>query len=90
MLRERGGDSSEMMHLVKKAKESLEELCEMVEEMDGDSMGMRGGYGQRGNDGMGIRGGDSMGQRRGYRIYQDDDFDDFGERRRRDSRGRYM
>lgn len=33
-------------------------------------------------------GGSSVGMRRGYRIYQDDD--EFGERRRRDSRGRYM
>lgn len=82
MLRERGGDTSEMMHLVKEAKKNLEDLCEMMEEMDGDSMGQRGGYG--------MRGGDSMGQRRGYRIYQDDDMEDYGERRRRDSRGRYM
>ena len=68
MLRERGGDMSEMSRLVKEAKRSLEEVCVMMEEMEegGDSMGMRGGYGQRGNYGM--RGGDSMGQRRGFRI----------------------
>ena len=55
--------------LLAETKENLEMLCEMVEEMEGDS-------------------GSSVGMRRGYRIYQDDD--EFGERRRRDSRGRYM
>ena len=55
--------------LLVETKENLEMLCEIVEEMEGDS-------------------GSSVGMRRGYRIYQDDD--EFGERRMRDSRGRYM
>lgn len=81
MLKERGGDPSRLMHLVKEAKESLEEICELVEEMDSSEYGERESYGMRRDD--------SMGMRRGYRVVQDDD-DDFGERRRRNSRGRYM
>ena len=69
--------------LLAETKENLEMLCEMVEEMEGDDYGERGGYVNRGGDG-----GSSVGMRRGYRIYQDDD--EYGERRRRDSRGRYM
>ena len=69
--------------LLAETKENLEMLCEMVEEMEGDDYGERGGYVNRGGDG-----GASVGMRRGYRIYQDDD--EYGERRRRDSRGRYM
>ncbi|MDD7490456.1 MAG: hypothetical protein PUK22_04775 [Bacteroides sp.] len=69
--------------LLAETKENLEMLCEIVEEMEGDDYGERGGYVNRRGDG-----GSSVGMRRGYRIYQDDD--EFGERRRRDSRGRYM
>lgn len=69
--------------LLAETKENLEMLCEMVEEMEGDDYGERGGYVNRRGDG-----GPSVGMRRGYRIYQDDD--EFGERRRRDSRGHYM
>lgn len=69
--------------LLAETKENLEMLCEMVEEMEGDDYGERGGYVNRRGDG-----GSSVGMRRGYRIYQDDD--EFGERRRRDGRGRYM
>lgn len=69
--------------LLAETKENLEMLCEMVEEMEGDDYGERGGYVNRRGDG-----GSSVGMRRGYRIYQDDD--EFGERRMRDSRGRYM
>ena len=69
--------------LLAETKENLEMLCEMVEEMEGDDYGERGGYVNRRGDG-----GSSVGMRRGYRIYQDDD--EFGERRRRDSRSRYM
>lgn len=76
-------EPSRLLHTVKEAKHKLEEICEMVEEMDGESFGKRDSYG----DGRSS----SMGMRRGYRIYQDDDEDDgYGERRRRDSRGRYM
>lgn len=80
MLRERGSeDVSKLMRLVKGTKEMLEEICDIVEEMDGGEYGERGSYG--------MRDGDSMGMRRGYRVYQDDD--EYGERRMRDSRGRY-
>lgn len=88
MLRERGGeDTSKLMRLLKGTKEMLEEICEIVEDMDGGEYGERGSYGRRG-DSMGMRD-DQMGMRRGYRVYQDD-MEDYGERRRRDSRGRYM
>ena len=69
--------------LLAETKENLEMLCELVEEMEGDDYGERGGYVNRRGDV-----GSSVGMRRGYRIYQDDD--EYGERRRRDSRGRYM
>lgn len=69
--------------LLAETKENLEMLCEMVEEMESDDYGERGSYVNRRGDG-----GSSVGMRRGYRIYQDDD--EYGERRRRDSRGRYM
>ena len=69
--------------LLAETKENLEMLCEMVEEMEGDDYGERGGYVNRGGDG-----GSSVGMRRGYRIYPADA--EYGERRRRDSRGRYM
>lgn len=88
MLKERGGESSRLMHLVKEAKESLEEICELVEEMDGSEYGERESYGSRGGS-YGMRRDDTMGMRRAYRVVQDDD-DEWGERRRRDSRGRYM
>lgn len=84
-IRERHSETGmgKVRELLAETKENLEMLCEMVEEMEGDDYGERGGYVNRGGDG-----GSSVGMRRGYRIYQDDD--EYGERRRRDSRGRYM
>lgn len=84
-IRERHSETGmgKVRELLAETKENLEMLCEMVEEMEGDDYGERGGYVNRRGDS-----GSSVGMRRGYRIYQDDD--EYGERRRRDSRGRYM
>lgn len=71
-LRQRGGDTSELMKLLQETKENLEDICEMVGDMD------EGEYGER--SGMGMRyDGPPMRSRRAYRIIQDDD--DYGERR---------
>lgn len=67
-------DMREFEDAMDMAKEGMERICELAEEMAdlygerrGGSYGSRGGYGRR------------------------DDWDDmYGERRRRDSRGRYM
>lgn len=50
--------------------------------------GSRGGYGNR-YDEMEMRGGYGSRGSMGYRD-EDDDWEEMGERRRRDSRGRYM
>ena len=82
------------------------ELMHCLEKMKGESgFGERGGqgYGHNGSRG-GDRGGrygnryDEMEMRRGYGSRggsmgyrdEDDDWEEMGERRRRDSRGRYM
>lgn len=86
-------DAMEFEEAAMMAKEGLDKMCELAEEMKeqygerrgGGSYGNRGGYGGRG--GYGMRGG--YGNRYGER----DDWDgmeEYGERRRRDSRGRYM
>lgn len=80
-LRERGGsDVTEFKKAAKMAKEGIEMMCELAEEM-ADQFGERrgGGYGSR--EGYGSRGG--YGRR-------DDEYEEFSERRMRDSRGRYM
>lgn len=73
-LREKGGgDSSQLKALLKETKANLEEICEMIDEMDGGS----GQYGER--RGMyGQRGG-MYGQRDAWRIEREDD--DYNERR---------
>ena len=76
-------EMGKVKEILAETKENLEMLCEMVEEMEGDDYGERGGYVNRRGDG-----GSSGGMRRRSRIYQDED--EYGERRRRDSRGRYM
>lgn len=70
-LRQRGGDTSSLKRLLHDTKENIEEICEMIEEMDGDES-----YGERGME-YRKRG---MGMRRGYRIVEDDG-NDWGERR---------
>ena len=71
---ERGGDDLyEYKKALKMAKKSIDTLCELSEEME-DKYSERGGYRMRG--GMGYR--DDM-----------DQMDSMGERRGRDSMGRY-
>ena len=64
------------------AKEGFETVCELAEEMKEQYGERRGDYGRRGN----------YGSRGGYGMRGDDwdEMDGYGERRRRDSRGRYM
>lgn len=70
-------ESHEFDEALEMAKEGMARVCELAEEMR-DRYGERGNYGDR----YGMRGG------YGQRDWDDDDM--YGERRRRDSRGRYM
>lgn len=85
-------ESMEFEEAAMMAKEGLDKMCELAEEMK-DQYGERRGRGSYGSR-YGMRGGD-YGGRGGYgnRYGERDeweDMDDYGERRRRDSRGRYM
>lgn len=74
-------ESSEFDEALDMAKEGMARVCELAEEMR-DRYGERGGYY-----------GDRYGMRGGYygrRDHEEWDDDMYGERRRRDSRGRYM
>lgn len=67
----RKSDSDEFYEAMEMAKEGLDRVCELAEEMReqyGERYGMRGSYGRR--------------------DWEDDDM--MNERRRRDSRGRYI
>ena len=74
---ERGhsAQSREFEEAMSMAKEGLERVCELAEEMADEYSERRGSYGSRG--GYGRRG-------------DWEDMEDYGERRRRDSRGRYI
>ena len=73
----KSSDAEEFYEAMDMAKEGLERVCELAEEM-ANQYGERGSYGRRGG-------------RRGYGEREDwEDMDGYGERRRRDSRGRYM
>lgn len=73
----KSSDTEEFYEAMDMAKEGLERVCELAEEM-ANQYGERGSYGHRGG-------------RRGYGEREDwEDMDGYGERRRRDSRGRYM
>ena len=80
--RERGSNSeaSEFRRAAKVAKEALETMCELADEMEDRYSERRGEYGRRGDD-YSERGGS------GRRDHEDDGW---SERRMRDSRGRYM
>lgn len=73
----KSSDTHEFYEAMDMAKEGLERVCELAEEM-ADQYGERGGRG-----GYGSRGG--YGRRDDW-----EEMDGYGERRRRDSRGRYM
>lgn len=70
-----GSESREFDEALDMAKEGMARVCELAEEMR-DRYGERGNYGMRGNYG-----------RRDRDDWEDDDM--YGERRRRDSMGRY-
>lgn len=70
-------ESHEFDEALEMAKEGMARVCELAEEMR-DRYGERGNYGDR----YGMRGD------YGRRDWDDDDM--YGERRRRDSRGRFM
>lgn len=76
--RSRSAEGREFDEAMEMAKEGVERLCELAKEM-------REQYGERNS--MGYRSG-SMGYRGGYG--ERDEMDGYGERRGRDSRGRYM
>ena len=68
----KSSDTEEFYEAMDMAKEGLERVCDLAEEMReqyGQRYGMRGSYGRR-------------------EDWDDDDM--YGDRRRRDSRGRYM
>lgn len=81
----KSSDSREFEEAMDMAKEGLERVCELAEEMREQygerrsygSYGSRGGYGRRGDY-----------SRRDDEMWDDDEM--YGMRRRRDSRGRYM
>lgn len=73
-------ESHEFDEALEMAKEGMARVCELAEEMR-DRYGERGYYGDR----YGMRGGYY-----GRRDHDEWEDDMYGERRRRDSRGRYM
>ena len=79
-------ESREFEEAAMMAKEGIERMCDLADEMADQYGERRGGYyGGRGR--YGNRGG--YGNRYGERDEWDMMYD-YGERRRRDSRGRYM
>ena len=75
---QKSSDSREFYEAMDMAKEGLERVCELAEEMADQYGERRGSYGSRG--------------RYGSRYGERDEWEmgDYGERRRRDSRGCYM
>lgn len=89
---QKSSESKEFYEAMEMAKEGMERMCELAEEMI-DQYGERRGGGSSGNRGGGYggRGGYGNRGRGGYGEREEwDEMDDYGERRRRDSRGRYM
>lgn len=78
IIMKRGGDDyREYKKAVKMAKEAIETICELTDDME-EQYGERGGYGERGYG------------ERGSSYRRREDWSDYDERRGRDSRGRYM
>lgn len=79
----KSSDSREFEEAMDMAKEGMERICELAEEMREQYGERRGSYGSRG----------SYGRRGGYGErdeWDEMDGDMYGMRRRRDSRGRYI
>lgn len=70
----KSSDTKEFYEAMDMAKEGLERVCELAEEMAEQYGERRGSYGSRSR----------------YGERDEWDMSDYGERRRRDSRGRYM
>ena len=70
----KSSETKEFYEAMEMAKEGMERICELAEDM-AEQYGGRGGYGSRGR----------YGDREMW-----DETDEYGERRHRDSRGRYM
>ena len=80
MFKERGDELREYKKALKMAKEGIETICELSDEME-DEYSERGDYGERYS---------SRGDYRSRNYYRrDHDWDDMDERRYRDSMGRY-
>lgn len=83
----KSSDVREFEEAMDMAKEGMERICELAEEMADQYGERRGSYRSRG--GYSSRGG--YGGRGGYGEREDwPEMDEYSERRRRDSRGRYM
>lgn len=92
----KSADMREFEEAMEMAKEGMERICSLAEEMVDQYGERRGSSGNRSN----YRGGGSSGGRGGYgereresyreRDMWDDEEEMMGERRRRDGRGRYM
>ena len=79
MFKERGDELREYKKALKMAKEGIDTICELSDEME-DEYSERGDYGERySGRGYSSRGGN----------YSRRDWDDMDERRYRDSMGRY-
>lgn len=76
MFKERGDELREYKKALKMAKEGIETICELSDDME-DEYSERGGYGER------------YGNRSRDYYRRDHDWDDMEERRYRDSMGRY-
>ena len=91
-----GGDIDRFEEGLKMAKYGIMDVCEIWEDMKEQFSERRGGYSERGSYGerYGERGGygqrDGYGERGGYSRRDEREWDEMSERRRRDSRGRYM
>ncbi|MBO4924478.1 MAG: hypothetical protein J5382_10210 [Bacteroidales bacterium] len=81
-----GSEASEFRRAAKMAKEALDTMCELADEMEDRYSERRGDYGRR--DDYSERG--DYGNRGGYGRRDREDYDGWSERRMRDSRGRYM
>ena len=77
--RGRDSESSEFKRAAKMAKEALDTMCELAEEME-DRYSERGGYGRRGG----------YSERGDYGRREHEDYEEWNERRMRDGRGRFM
>ena len=93
IIREKSNDTERYMRALKMIEQGHRELKELTEKMVDQFGERRGTYGDRDGDGRynerGYSQRDGYGERYGERYDERDDFDRYGERRGRDSMGRY-